>query len=153
SIVHKEWYKPAVAMRLNYLLKQGIRSAELLACVSQYTADHVAEMFGTDRKRLLVAYNGVGTHFIVKPESEVREQLAEVIPAAPYMLYLGKVQAQKNIVRLLQAYEQFRCENRSQTKLVLAGRMQGDTTGIEEQILSMKYSADVIRLGYVKSEL
>jgi glycosyltransferase involved in cell wall biosynthesis len=153
SIVHKEWYKPAKAMRLNYLLKQGIRSAELLTCVSQYTADHVREMFGVDRNRLLVAYNGVGSQFTVKPEREVRDQLADVIPAGPYMLYLGKIQAQKNIVRLLQAYEQFRFESCSQTRLVLAGRMQGDITGIEEQLQSMAYSKDVVRLGYVQNEV
>lgn len=153
SIVNPGWYKPAVALRLNYLLKQGIRRADVLACVSQYTADHVHELFGVDRSRLITAYNGVGKQFRVYDQEDVRERITPLVGQAPYILYLGKVQTQKNIVRLLQAYDEFRRSSKSDTKLVLAGRTQGETSGIENQLLSMQFGHDVVRLGYVPNEL
>ncbi len=149
SLRHPEFYDRFTALRLNWLLKTGIERASLLTCVSRTTMEHVAEQFGVPDDRMLVTYNGVGSEF--RPASDTAAARATVDALGvegPYLLYLGKRQAHKNLARLVDAYARVKPD----AKLVFAGRVQGASDGVDEAVARHGLGDRVVRLGYVPSE-
>ena len=153
SIVHPEFYRELTARRLNFLLKRGIRQAKHIACVSRTTLEHVHEVFGIEPERMSVTYNGVGPEFGTVSHEGAKVQIRAGLGIGdPYVLYLGKIQAHKNIPRLIRAYARFRHRSGMPWKLVLAGRRQGTCDGVDEAIADSNVADDVIELGYVPAE-
>ena len=154
SFVHPEFYSPLIAWRLNSLLRLGMRRARCVLCVSQTTADDVHQRFGVERERLAVAYNGVSPRFAPVPiEIATRRIRDELRIDGPYALFVGKLEPRKNVLRLLEAFAQFRRDTRSDTKLLLAGNRTAVTPAIEQQIARLDIADAVVQPGYVPSEL
>ncbi|MBM3740056.1 MAG: glycosyltransferase family 4 protein [Acidobacteria bacterium] len=148
SLRHPEYFDPLTAMRLNALIKIGIRRARQIVCVSNTTREDVQEAFGVPLERMIVTYNGVGPEFT--PPSDpagARAQVDALGIRGEYILYLGKQQAHKNLARLIEAYHRVKPD----AQLVLAGREQGAATGISEAVERLGLRDRVIRLGYVPS--
>lgn len=69
----------------------------------------------------------------------------------PYVLYVGALQPRKNLVRLIQAYEQFR-DRGNQCQLVLAGADAWLAQGIHEAARNSSYAQDIVFTGGVSHE-
>lgn len=154
SIAHPEYYKRFTAMRLNFLLKRGIRAARRILCVSETTRNHVQEVFGIPQEEMRVTYNGVSDRFSVSPDPQATSQKLKAAGIdEPYILYLGKIQKHKNVGRLLEAYRAYRAESKAPLKLVVAGREQGAGEPVDLAISRLGLDAHVHRLGYVPDDL
>lgn len=154
SMVHPEYYRPFTALRLNYLLRRGIRSARRILCVSDTTRQQVHEMFRVPLDVMPITYNGVDSRFgpSLRPEDTASKLRAAGIDG-PYILYLGKIQKHKNIGRLLEAYRRYRAESKAPLPLVLAGREQGTSEPVAEIINRLELGPYIKRLGYVPGDL
>jgi glycosyltransferase involved in cell wall biosynthesis len=65
---------------------------------------------------------------------------------------LGAIQPRKNLPRLLQAFDRFKAETQSSTRLVITGRKAWKTAEIEPVLHRMDHSEAVIFTGYVPEE-
>ena len=149
NFVHPEFYPPLVAWRLNQLMKVALRRAVCVLCVSRNVRDDVHRQFGVGRDRLTVAYNGVGSHFVRTAPDEARHLVAQRFGIDyPYLLFVGKLQARKNLIRLVHAYARFRRETGSDAKLLLAGRKTATSDGIDETIADLGLGDEVVQAGY-----
>lgn len=147
---HPEFYPSVVRWRLNHLIRTGLRNAKLVLCVSETVKNIIAERFKLPRERLVVSYNAVGSHFRPTESREVPTVLQQKYGIRePYALYVGKLQACKNIVRILTAFHQFHQETNSDMKLVLVGRRTWTSSGIDETIHHLQLADHVLELGYV----
>lgn len=147
---HPEFYAPAVLLRLNTLLKRGLRSARRIICVSQCTLDLTAEHLGVERERMHVVHNGVAPQYRLRDKVASRALMAQRYGLRqPFFLYVGKLEARKNIVRMLHAFDRFRHEARDPVQLVLAGRRTPMSEGIDAAIQSLKLQGAVVEIGYV----
>jgi glycosyltransferase involved in cell wall biosynthesis len=154
SLVHPEFYRPATAWRLNHLLKVGMRSATRVICVSRTTLDHIRDSYGVSEARAVVVYNGVSRSFVPTAPADARQLVTDRLGIRDsYFLYVGKLQAHKNLNRLVRAFAQYRLESRSQVKLVLVGRKQGNSDGLDEAIEEVGLRSEVIQPGYVSADL
>lgn len=152
SLVHPEFYRPATAIRLNWLLKKGMARARHIMCVSETTRSHLMERYGIPAERMSVAYNGVSPGMRQVPADEARARAAEILGTPePYFLYLGKLQAHKNIERLVRAYHLYRQSTPSPARLVIAGRAAGNAVDPMEVARRLGIEDSVIRPGYVPS--
>jgi len=150
TFAHPEFYHPVILWRLNKLILRGLAKARMIVCVSENVRDLIAERFHIAADRLAVAYHGVGHEFRPVPREEAARTVREKYGVAdPYMLFVGKLQAGKNIQRLLQAYHTFRQETRSPLKLLLAGKKTWPSEGIDETIDRLGLATHVIRLGHL----
>lgn len=150
---HPEFYAPGILLRLNALLIKGLKSATRTICVSECTRDLTAERFKLDRSRMHVVYNGVGAQYQPQDTTLARKLVAERYGVHdPFVLYLGKIESRKNIVRLLEAFDAFRRETRDPVKLVLAGRRSPMTQGIDEALDELQLREHVIEMGYVRDD-
>lgn len=150
---HPEFYDPAILLRLNALLKKGLRSARRTICVSRCTLEMTADLFKLDRSRMHVVYNGVGEQFKPVPAAQARAEVTQVFGLdGPYFLFVGKLESRKNVVRILEAFDRFRREAGDPVKLVLAGRRTHLTEGVEETIRACGMADAVVEIGYVPDE-
>ena len=149
NFTHPEFYSPLVAWRLNHLMKIALRRAACVLCVSRNVRDDVHQQFGVAGDRLAVAYNGVGSHFVRTPPEEARRLVASRFGIDyPYLLFVGKLQARKNVIRLVHAYARFRRETGSEAKLLLAGRKTATADGIDQAIAELGLGDHVVQAGY-----
>jgi len=68
------------------------------------------------------------------------------------MLYVGKLEARKNISRLLRAFHQFQQRTKSDLKLILAGRRFWDLDDIDRTIAELNIASSIRELGYVPDQ-
>lgn len=150
---HPEFYDPHILRRLNALLKRGLRSARRTICVSRCTLEMTADLFKLDRSRMHVVYNGVGEQYQPVDRAMARSRLADGYGLKqPFMLFVGKLESRKNIVRLLQAFHRFQRETGDPVQLVLAGRRTPLTEGVDETIAALGMARHVVELGYVADQ-
>jgi glycosyltransferase involved in cell wall biosynthesis len=116
--------------------RDAARRSDLIICVSEYTAGHVRDLLGVSRDRLRVVPHGV--HLPARRSDVKRER---------FVLHVGAVQTRKNIVRLVQAFEQTLPDYR----LVLAGSHGYGADAILARIEASPRRRDIDILGYVDS--
>jgi len=95
--------------------REAAERADLIVCVSAYTASQAESLLGVERARLRVVHHG--TRFLDPVLPERRE---------PWVLHVGAVQRRKNLARLIEAFER---AAPPPWRLVLAG---GDGYGSAE---------------------
>ena len=150
SIVHPEFYRPATAWRLNRLLKTGIQRAQRILCVSRTTRQHIEEMFGIPGERMSVTYNGVNGMFAPVPLDEAREQVRQLTGVEdPYFLFVGKLQAHKNVDRMIRAFHRMRQETGSDLKLLIVGKTAGNAVNPAAIASELGIERHVVSCGYV----
>ncbi|MEX0650073.1 MAG: glycosyltransferase family 1 protein [Candidatus Andersenbacteria bacterium] len=133
---------------------QAIIEADHLIAVSQTTADDIKKIYGRT-KNVHVVHHGVDHEkFDVQEKESAWKQLATAYPALrkPYILYLGQIQPRKNLVRLIEAFEELKKED-SEIQLVIGGSHGWLRKPIEDRIKSSPYVRDILLLGRVSDEL
>jgi glycosyltransferase involved in cell wall biosynthesis len=120
------------------LMPRAISRSDRIACVSQSTAEQVAERFPAARERIAVVHPGVAP----LPAAAARSTLEPLGITGPYVLFVGTREPRKNLARLAQAFA--RAASGSDARLVLAGaRGWGDADG------GASATTEVITLGHV----
>jgi glycosyltransferase involved in cell wall biosynthesis len=74
--------------------REAASRADLIICVSNFTASQVESLLGVDRSRLRVIHHGVR---FGSPE--------EAVQRAPLVLHVGAIQKRKNLLMLVEAFE------------------------------------------------
>lgn len=150
NLAHPEFYGKSKAFRLNTLQRMGLKRARYVMCVSQFIRNYITGEYHIPDDRTGVVYNGVGRDFKHLPASETKQILSERFGIDyPFILYVGKLQARKNIIRLIQAYAQYRRARKTDVRLVLAGARTETSEGIDEAIAENDLQQSVVQLGYV----
>lgn len=100
-----------------YLLSRVAKRASAVLCVSEFTASEMEKYLMIDRKRVVVAYPAIGepwdflTPSLIKPSS------------SRYLLAVGNLKRNKNLPRLVTAFNEIR--HLIPHDLVLVGRHEG----------------------------
>ncbi|MBN2241514.1 MAG: glycosyltransferase family 4 protein [Acidobacteria bacterium] len=151
--VHPEFYDSKILWRLNRFLDLGMKRASVVLCVSNHVRDLVSEKYRVPKDRLPVVYHGVDARFRPIPRDIAKRRIEKEFGIRePYILYVGKLTARKNIIRILEAYNRFHNEVSGEVKLVLAGRRTMKPEGIGEAIDRLRLKDRVIELGYLSHE-
>jgi glycosyltransferase involved in cell wall biosynthesis len=143
-----------------------IRKAAHVLSVSEATRQDVIAMFQLDNQRVTSVYNGIRSGFCAVSldqsacSDRLRQMLAPVTTSGrvtltpAYFLAAGSIHPRKNTARLIEAFNQFKFETKSDIKLVLAGRMMLDNSELEAVLSASKYRSEIILTGYItESEL
>ncbi len=153
TFVYPEFCPPRIRARLDYLTAKGLKKARMVICVSENVRDIVAERFGIPSERMTVVHNGVGNHFRPYAEEETRRVLKERYGVTGrFFVSVARLQARKNIARVLEAFDRFRRDSPSDVKLVLAGKKSWTSDEIDPAIERLGLRPHIIELGYVPHE-
>jgi len=158
NLEHAEYYGRAKGIRLNLLQRRGLLRAKEILCVSSFVSHELNASYGVPLKKTSIVYNGVGESFKPAHAPGSTDLLRSRYGISkPYILYVGKLQARKNITRLVKAFNLFRewssREDRggADLQLVLAGSRSEPGAGFGEAIGNSPYRADILEIGYIES--
>ena len=143
---HHLWY---------YKLFTGsfIRTAKRMATVSAFSKQDIIQHYKTAADKIDVVYSAAKPvfqpiHSFEKTQS-VKDRFAD---GREYFLFVGGIHPRKNLFTLLKAFSKFKKWQRSNMKLLVAGRLAWQYDDILEKLKTYKYREDVVMLDYVKED-
>jgi glycosyltransferase involved in cell wall biosynthesis len=109
---------------LNYLktyFPLFAKKATHLLTVSEFSKTDICKLYQIEASKITVAHNGASDLF--KPISKVDQHLIrdEFTDGKPYIVFVGALHPRKNVYRLLEAFEKFKHQTQSETKLLIVG--------------------------------
>lgn len=132
-------------------LKSILKKTRLILTVSQNTCADLNRIFPFTTTKTVVIPPGRDLFF--QPDTS-KTVLQKWRIDAPYFLFVGTIEPRKNLVFLLEAYQQFRAQNEDRILLLLVGGKGWKYQSFYDALAGHPFNKDIILLGYVdKSEL
>ncbi len=134
-VISGDYSTPDFRERFTAQARAAAERSDLIIAVSAFTARQVEQLLHVERSRIRVVHHG--TRPAKFPSS--------LIPREPIVLSVGAIQSRKNIVRLVESFEQLPPE----WKLLLAGSFGFHAEAARERIERSPRKQDIQMLGYV----
>lgn len=146
---YPEFFPPRQVAWSKKLIPWSARRADRVITVSQYSKADLVECYKIDPDKITVTYEAAGSEFYPRDQGQAREYLASRYGIErPFILYVGRLQGRKNLVRLVEAYSQVRRRG-AEHQLVLVGRKEWMAQPILETISRCGLNRQVTLTGYV----
>jgi glycosyltransferase involved in cell wall biosynthesis len=147
-----EFIHPLEAIRMKKLVRWTARRADHIVTVSRFSADDIAQRYGIPRERITVTYQAASDRFRPREKHKCQEHLARAYAIdSPFILYVGRLQARKNLPRLIEAYARARRRGVAE-KLVLVGKRDFQSEHLDSMVKDLGLESSVIFPGYVSHE-
>jgi glycosyltransferase involved in cell wall biosynthesis len=148
-----ELYTPLERYYHDFSASFSVGHATKIIAISEATKKDIIKTYKVNEDKITVIYHGYDKEKYnpLKKGDSPPSYLKEFLP---YFYYIGRLEAKKNIVNLVKAYEEVRSNTSIKHKLVLAGRpgYQYDEIKREIEKLPGNLRNDVIELGYVEDK-
>jgi glycosyltransferase involved in cell wall biosynthesis len=142
-----DFYPAAVRWRLQALTTLGVRSSNLILCISETVKARLQEKFQISPERTAVVPLGVHPRFRCHAKEEIRNYLDLQGIADPYFLFCGRWEQRKNLLGTIEAFSLFKKETGLPHKLVLTGKRTWIEAKVELLIHDLGLEKDVIDHG------
>lgn len=136
---------PDFQQKFTALARDAAARSDLIIAISEFTASEVSQRLGVGRDRIRVVPHGVDTPAVFGAAHAQRFRRERGWGDRAVFLHVGAVQERKNIVRLVEAFEQLP----GQPLLVLAGGAGFGADEIEQRIGRSPARERIAWLGYV----
>ena len=138
---------------LNDNLPGTLARADKIIAVSRFTKDELLKFFPVPEKKIKVIHEGIDRSF---RQINDHLQLAKVrekykLPEK-FLLWVGTLEPRKNIFGLLEAFAIFKARDKTNCKLVMAGKRGWNYQGFFEKAQNLSLSDDVLLTEYVADE-
>ena len=143
--------KYALYMRL--MIRMAVRSADRVIAASLQTRDDLVDRLRVPPEKIAVIHGGLDSRF-----EPVRDpfRLAKVRRRyglhSPYILFVGNLEPRKNLVRLIEAFNQLKARDAFPHQLVIAGKRGWLFRPIFESVERLGLGREVVFTGYVSPE-
>jgi glycosyltransferase involved in cell wall biosynthesis len=145
-----EVFPPAIQLRLRKLVPRSAHRARLVLAVSEFTKKCLMDYYGLDERKIVVTYHGVSSIYrpVRDPAALERIRVKHHLPER-FVLYVGKIQARKNLPRLLAAFGSLVRQGSLPHHLVLVGKRTWTSEETFASIDSLGLTGRVIVTGEV----
>lgn len=132
-------------------LRPSLRRARRVITPSQSTARDTSALLRVPRERIDVIYNAISPRFrpVADPTTLASVRSRYDLPER-FILYLGTIEARKNLVRLIAAYARARAVHGITEPLILAGSLGWLYEDVLNLPAKLGLENDVRRLGFVE---
>lgn len=142
-----EAYSFAERLYMRFFIRHSCRVASTVICVSENTKKDVMRLYGTPEEKMRVVYEGYSRDGKIQ---DTRYKIQE--NTKPYLLFVGRLEERKNIVRIVEAFEILKDRRQIPHQLVLVGKPGYGYEKIESKIQNLKSKIPIEELGYVSEE-
>jgi len=151
---HPEVLPPLYLSFSRWATLKSVRGADLILTSSETIRREVLELFQVDERIVRTGSNGVGPEFGPLPEEVCHSRLSSFkrrVPfRPPFLLFVGVLEARKNVLTLLKAFSRVREE--TDLQLVLVGRAGYQYVKLQEYVKAYRMEDRVVFAGYVSPE-
>jgi glycosyltransferase involved in cell wall biosynthesis len=139
-------------IRMRKLVPWSARRADHVITVSEFSANDLVSLYGVPRSKITVVYQSPSSVFKPRDKGTAKTQLERRYGiACPFILYVGRLQARKNLVRVVEAFACLRKQH-PDLKLVLVGKADLGHQQLVARVGELKLRDSVIFPGYVPSD-
>src|SRR5271166_218544 len=131
------------------LIPWSARRADRIITVSEFSKADLVNLYRINPDKITVTYEAAGSEFYPRDRERGREHVARRFGIdRPFVLYVGRLQARKNLVRLVEAYSRVRAQG-VEEQLVLVGKKDWLAQPVLDKIAELGLTRDVVVTGYV----
>jgi glycosyltransferase involved in cell wall biosynthesis len=134
---------------MRWMICSSAKAAAQVVCVSESTKRDLMCLYGIAEAKITVVYEGCAIH---QSKENQKKNLVKGSIHNPYFLFIGRIEARKNIVRFIEAFELFKETYQTSHQLVLAGKGGYGYEAIREKKAQSFYAKDIVELGYVSEK-
>lgn len=131
--------------RIQRDIAYSLQRSDRILTVSEFSKKELCQLLPVPENKVSVVYNAPA---LSNETANVEQVLQKHGISGPYILYIGTLEPRKNLVKLIQAFDQLKKTERIPHKLVLAGGKGWNSEGIYAQV---EKTADVLAIGYVSN--
>ncbi|MFA6429546.1 MAG: glycosyltransferase family 1 protein [Patescibacteria group bacterium] len=148
-------YKPRQIAYHRAMTEDVVKRASRIITVSEFSKQEIIELYHADPARIFVTHLGID-HTRYKPmDATVMERIMGRFRLAnPYLLFIGRLEAKKNLLTVIDAFKRYK-EMRGEgdpLQLVFAGIPGKDFQAIEDAYHASGLGDAIRFLGYVSEE-
>lgn len=148
----KDKYTKGQVLTKTTLLKNTIKNADKLICISEFTKKELLKYYpNVDESKIEVVYNGFEYNEIDLTQETVDTTLNKFNITKDYLLFVGTLSPHKNIERIVEAFNKVRNEGYDY-QLVICGKKGWLYEDIFKKVKELKLEKEVIFTDYVTDE-
>ncbi len=141
---HLLFYKRYTAKFLN--------KAKSIATVSEFSKQDMISHYNIAANKIDIVYSAAKEVFHPLTHEEREAVKNKYTGGKEYFVYAGAIHPRKNLINLLKAFSVFKKRQRSNFKLLLAGRLAWKYESFTKSLETFKYRDDVVMTGYLEEE-
>jgi glycosyltransferase involved in cell wall biosynthesis len=149
---HPEQLPPLVRWYYNTFFPRYARKAKRIATVSEYTKQDIVNSYGIDATSIDVTLNGCNERFRPLTEEEHSSTRNKYTANESYFLFVGLIIPRKNLIRLMQAFDQFKKASKSPMKLLVVGEKKWWDNAHEAAFQSLQFKEEIVFAGRLQAD-
>ncbi|MCT4664287.1 MAG: glycosyltransferase family 4 protein [Flavobacteriales bacterium] len=127
--------------------------SDLVLTVSEFSAKEIQEVYGLEKDKIQVCYNGVSKNFKQLAQISKREIQRKYTDSQPFFLFVGAISKRKNISKTVLAFDEFKTETGSSMKFLIVGKPMFSDRELETLFNSVSHKKDLLFLGRQTDEV
>ena len=144
-----EFFHPAEALRMKKMVRWTALRANHILTISEFSARDIAERFSLSRDKITVTYLSPSPEFHPRDKQHCLDHLSLTYGLNnPFILSVGRIQARKNLPRLVEAYAYAR-KHGVQASLVIVGKKDWRSDQLLHKIRDLGLESSVLFPGFV----
>lgn len=148
----KDKYTKGQVLTKTTLLKNTIKNADKLICISEFTKNELLKYYpNVDESKIEVVYNGFEYNEMVLTQQTINTTLKKFNITKDYLLFVGTLSPHKNIERIVEAFNKVRNKGYDY-QLVICGKKGWLYEDIFNKVKELKLENEVIFTDYVTDE-
>ena len=149
-ILHPEAFLPLLRLRMETMCRRSALKARKIVTVSEFSKKQLVKHYHLPPEKIVVTDHACDEVYrVARDQTAVSEVRRRYAIGGPFILYVGKLQARRNIVRLVRAYNILRRDFGLAHKLVLIGKRTYLSDDIFAAVVELGLQQDVMVLGEV----
>lgn len=138
--------------RSRLLMPWSARRADHVVTLSEFSKAEIVTRYHVDPEKVSVIYEAPRPEFRPLNRENCQEQIARKYGVEPpFILYVGRIQARKNVVRLVEAYWRLLAKGLSE-RLVIVGKQDWRAAEVTAKVAELGLSDRVVFTGYVEED-
>ena len=126
-----------------FFFKRFAKKATRIATISEYSKADIVQLYKIAPGKVDNVSCGINSNFYVLPETERSIARERYSGGIPYFFFVGSMHPRKNMLRLLQGFNEFKKQSNSNLKLVIAGAMVWNQSEILDAYENSVYKNDI----------
>lgn len=131
---------------MRFSIRFSTRAAERVVAVSENTRKDLTRLYGVPEDKISVVYEGVSEN------AAVHASRSEEQPGDPHLLFVGRLEERKNVIRIIEAFEILKETRGIPHGLVLVGKPGYGYEKVRCVMRDAKYGSEIREAGYVTEE-
>jgi len=146
-------YKPRQVHIHERSMREAAKKAARIITVSEFSGREMSETYGIDPRKIAITPLGVD-HKLYRPISDgimIEQRLRHYQLPKPFFLYVGRLEAKKNITFLIKAFNEFKTRRGlgDPFRLALVGLPGYGYEEIKREIANSPFRSEILELGYI----